>query len=109
LWHCGPAMAHAEVRIGPQGRLVIPVEIRRALGLQTGTRLLARAEDGRLVLESSQGETHRLRGAWKRFSDHPERVLNELAAERRAEAEREIAEADGDLSGATDVRRRLSG
>ena len=102
-------MAQTEVRLGPQGRLVIPAAIRRALGLETGARLLARTEEGRLVLESPQGEAHRLRGAWRRFADHPERVIDELEAERRAEAELEAAEADGDSSGAADARRRLSG
>ncbi|MHB1499601.1 MAG: AbrB/MazE/SpoVT family DNA-binding domain-containing protein [Candidatus Dormibacteria bacterium] len=101
-------MAQTEVRLGPQGRLVIPAAIRRALGLETGARLLARAEEGRLVLESPASEARRLRGAWRRFADHPERVLDELETERRAEAEMEAAEAAGDAAAIAEAHRRLS-
>ena len=102
-------MAQTEVRLGRQGRVVIPAAIRRALGLEVGARLLARAEAGRVVLESPQGEARRLRGAWRQFVDHPERVLDELEAQRRAEAELEAAEASGNASAAVQARRRLSG
>ena len=41
---------HAAVRVGAQGRLVIPVELRRSLGIKSGETLAARVEDGRLML-----------------------------------------------------------
>jgi AbrB family looped-hinge helix DNA binding protein len=40
-----------EVQLGPQGHLVIPAQIRRLLGFEPGDRLVARLEDGRLILE----------------------------------------------------------
>ena len=40
----------AEVRLGPQGRIVIPAEMRRALGVEEGDTLVAWTEGGRLVL-----------------------------------------------------------
>ncbi|MGZ5213802.1 MAG: AbrB/MazE/SpoVT family DNA-binding domain-containing protein [Actinomycetota bacterium] len=39
------------VRMGPQGRIVVPADIRRELGLDEGSTMAASAEDGRLVLE----------------------------------------------------------
>ena len=44
-----------EVRLGKQGGLVIPAELRRALGLRPGDRLIARKEDGKIVLEKGTG------------------------------------------------------
>ncbi len=43
-----------EVRVGPQGRVVIPAEIRRILGLKTGAALITHLENGRLVLEKQE-------------------------------------------------------
>lgn len=71
-----------EVRVGPQGRVVIPAEIRRILGLKTGAALIARIENGRLVLEKRENILVRLRS---RFAQIPKEVslADELIAERR--------------------------
>ena len=77
------------VRVGPQGRIVIPAHIRQALDILPGQLLLARAEDGRLVL----GETREqiLARLQDTFSRVPRDVslVDELIAERREEAQRE--------------------
>lgn len=77
-----------QVRMGAQGRLVIPASIRRTLGVRTGETLVARVEDGRLVLERPDAIWKRLRS---RFSSVPPEVslADELVAERREEAHRE--------------------
>jgi AbrB family looped-hinge helix DNA binding protein len=78
----------AEVRIGRQGRLVVPAPLRRRLGIEAGDVLVARAEDGRLVLEPRDAILARLQ---RRFAKIPADVslVDELLAERRAEARRE--------------------
>ncbi|MBI2917078.1 MAG: AbrB/MazE/SpoVT family DNA-binding domain-containing protein [Chloroflexi bacterium] len=83
--------ATTEVRIGPQGRVVIPAQLRLALSLHTGDTLIARAEDGRLVLETREHILARIRA---RFAHVPPGVslADELIAERRAEARREEEE-----------------
>ncbi|HEY9693741.1 MAG TPA: AbrB/MazE/SpoVT family DNA-binding domain-containing protein [Oculatellaceae cyanobacterium] len=70
-----------EVRVGPQGRVVIPAEIRRVLGLEIGAMLIARIEDGRLVLEKRENILARLRS---RFAQIPKEVslAEQLIAER---------------------------
>ncbi len=80
--------AQTKVTVGPQGRLVIPSEIRRALDISPGDTLLAVVEDRRLVLEKREAVLQRLRS---RFSHIPSNVSlsDELIRERRAEAERE--------------------
>lgn len=77
-----------EVRLGKQGRLVIPAELRRALDLRPGDRLIAREEGGKIVLEKKEEILAQVK---KRFAVIPPQVnlAEELIAERRAEAQRE--------------------
>jgi AbrB family looped-hinge helix DNA binding protein len=73
--------------MGPQGRLVVPVELRRQLGLDEGSELAIRSDGRRLILEPRSEVLRRLR---RRFSDVRDVSLaDELAADRRAEALRE--------------------
>lgn len=76
------------VTVGPQGRVVIPSEIRREMGISPGDVLLALVEDQRLVLEKREAVLQRLR---RRFARVPAGVslADELIAERRSEAKRE--------------------
>jgi AbrB family looped-hinge helix DNA binding protein len=79
------------VRLGPQGRLVVPVELRRELGLKDGTELAIRSDGRRLILEPRSEVLRRLR---RRFAQLPDDVslADELVAERRIEARRESGE-----------------
>jgi len=77
-----------EVRVGAQGRLVIPALLRKALHFRQGDRLVARQENESLVLERRESIERRL---WEMFSHIPRDVdlVDELIAERREEASRE--------------------
>jgi AbrB family looped-hinge helix DNA binding protein len=77
-----------EVTVGRQGRLVVPAPLRRRLDIEEGAVLLARAEEGRLVLEPRAAVLSRLR---RRFEAVPAGVglVDELLAARREEAARE--------------------
>jgi AbrB family looped-hinge helix DNA binding protein len=77
-----------QVRLGPQGRLVVPVELRRELGLEEGTEMAIRSDGRRLILEPRAEILRRLR---RRFSKVPDGInlANELTADRREEARRE--------------------
>ena len=78
----------ARVNVGPQGRVVIPARLRRILAIDQGDTLVARVEDGRIVLEKREQVLARLR---RRFEKVPGEVslANELISERREEARRE--------------------
>ena len=82
---------HNEVRVGPQGRLVIPANIRRAMGIVPGEILLATTKDGQLVFERKEQVLARLK---KTFANVPMDIslADELIAERREEAQREAEE-----------------
>ena len=72
------------MRLGPQGRLVVPVELRRDLGLEEGTEMTIRSDGERLILEPRREVLRRLR---RRFADAGGVSLaDELAADRRREA-----------------------
>ena len=80
-----------KVHVGPQGRIVIPAQFRKALDICPGETLIARVEDGRLVLETRERILARIQ-SW--FADVPPGVslVDELIAERREEARRESEE-----------------
>ena len=77
-----------EVRVGPQGRIVIPLSVRKAFGLQVGDKLVARLEEGYIVLEKREHILTRLKA---RFTQIPPEVslVEELLADRREQARRE--------------------
>jgi AbrB family looped-hinge helix DNA binding protein len=75
------------VRVGRQGRLVLPAELRRELHVQAGDVLMGRREDDHIVLELPDTIRARLRGRFRTAEGVS--VVDELLAERQAEAERE--------------------
>jgi AbrB family looped-hinge helix DNA binding protein len=79
------AAAPIQVRLGPQGRLVVPVELRRELGLEEGTEMAIRSDGRRLILEPRAEVLRRLR---RRFAKVPDGVslADELSADRKEEA-----------------------
>lgn len=77
-----------EIQIGPQGRIVIPAPLRKALDLHPGEILIAHVEQGCLIFEKPDAIKRRLKA---RFAHLPQNVnlSDELIRERRDEAGRE--------------------
>jgi AbrB family looped-hinge helix DNA binding protein len=98
VWHDGAVMAvdpvFVRLRLGPQGRIVVPAHFRRALGLEVGDALVASIEGGRLVLAPREAARKRL---LERFPAAPgaASAVDELLAARRADSEREAADGAG--------------
>jgi AbrB family looped-hinge helix DNA binding protein len=82
-------MAHTEqVTIGDRGRIVLPSNIRSALGLVAGMRMLITTEeDGSLRLRPYRTVAEESRGLFADLNGGS--LVDELVAERRAEASRE--------------------
>jgi AbrB family looped-hinge helix DNA binding protein len=85
-------MDHKEtmtIALGERGRLVLPAQLRRTLGLHAGDRLIVSVDaDGALRLVSARDQAQKLLGLYSDLA--PGRSLaDELIAERHAEAERE--------------------
>jgi len=77
------------LEIGPQGRIVIPAAMRKAMGVEAGATLVAHLEDGKLVLETQDQLLNRFYGRFaKARMQSGNSVVDELIAERRSEAAR---------------------
>ncbi|MGL5809946.1 MAG: AbrB/MazE/SpoVT family DNA-binding domain-containing protein [Nocardioides sp.] len=76
---------NATLVLGQQGRLVIPADVRAALGLAPGDRLHLQLVGRRVVLERPQDAASELRGlAYEVSADRS--LVDELLAERRLAA-----------------------
>ena len=76
------------IAVGPKGRIVIPAEIRRALGIGEGSELVALVEGEAVVLVPRSAIKRRLRSM---FAGVESSMREELLAERRAEAKRDAS------------------
>lgn len=88
-------MAHAErhVVVGDRGRVVLPSDVRSALGLKPGSRMLLSTEgDGSLRLRPYRSVADQGRGMLADLAPPAESMVDELLAERRLEAAREDRE-----------------
>jgi AbrB family looped-hinge helix DNA binding protein len=83
-----PPDSGATVTIGPQGRLVVPVGVRRRLGIEAGDELSLRVDGGRIVLEPRAAAVARVRGMYRHLATQTS-VVEELRAARRQDARRE--------------------
>ena len=82
MWHTTPI--NATLILGRQGRIVIPAEIRSALGLTPGDRLHLHVAGRRLVLERSEDAVAALRGFADKVPSNRS-LVDELLEERRRE------------------------
>jgi AbrB family looped-hinge helix DNA binding protein len=81
-----------KVRLGPEGRVVIPAPMREALGLKEGDVLFARLEGGEIKLLTPNAAMSRAQAIVRSFVPEGVSLADELIAERRREAEREAKE-----------------
>ena len=72
----------------PQGRVTIPAQLRREAGIEVGDTVIVHVEDGRVVVETRAQLAARTRRDVARAAA-PGSVVDELLADRRAEADRE--------------------
>ena len=76
------------VSVGPKGRVVIPAGIRRRLGIEEGSELVALVEGEAVVLVPRSAIKTRLRSM---FAATAGSMRDQLIAERRAEAARDAS------------------
>jgi AbrB family looped-hinge helix DNA binding protein len=84
------------IKMGRQGRIVIPADLREQLGFEEGTRLSARIVDGELRVMTYGQNLRRIQDRVRRHLDAGGRtsaeVMEEFFAERRRDAALDNAE-----------------
>jgi AbrB family looped-hinge helix DNA binding protein len=85
-------MPSVKVRLGPEGRVVVPAPMREALGLKEGDVLFARLEGGEIKLLTPKAAMLRAQAIVRQFVPEGVSLADELIADRRREAEREAEE-----------------
>ena len=79
---------HAKLIKG--GKIVIPAELRREFGLQEGDTLVLERQGDSLVIKTYAQVVREVQAEFKALrGDHKGSVVDDLLAERRAEAARE--------------------
>ncbi|HUF46144.1 MAG TPA: AbrB/MazE/SpoVT family DNA-binding domain-containing protein [Aestuariivirgaceae bacterium] len=100
-WHRGgeldktpSAAPHARYRltVDSAGRIVIPVEFRRAMNAKEGSELLARVVDGELRLITPDMAVERAQKLVRELIPGDESLAESLIADRRREAAQEAAD-----------------
>ena len=79
-------------RINDNGRILIPASIRKTIGLKPGDVVVMSVEDGALRIESQLARIRRIQEEFKRFAIPGSLASDELIADRREEARREMEE-----------------
>jgi antitoxin PrlF len=82
-------MIQASLTIAANGRLVIPANMRAALGLQAGGKVIARLVDGAVMLEPTDAAIRRAQALVRRYIPDGTGIVDELIADRHAAAARE--------------------
>ena len=83
-------MYHREfqIRLGDRGRLVLPAELRRAMGIEPGDEMVARFDGEAVRLVSRRQFARNARGSMARLAPGRD-LVEELLRERREEATNE--------------------
>ncbi len=82
-------MRGTNTKIAEGGRVVIPAEHRRQLGLEIGDEVIVRVEGGELRILTRAEAIKRAQEKVRRHVKGSRSLVDELSAERRAEAKRE--------------------
>jgi AbrB family looped-hinge helix DNA binding protein len=79
----------ARTRVGEKGRIVIPAEMREALGLNAGSVLDLRVVDGELRISTRESRLRRAQERVRQIIPPGVSLADELIAERREAAKHE--------------------
>ncbi|CAK0758843.1 AbrB/MazE/SpoVT family DNA-binding domain-containing protein [Azospirillaceae bacterium] len=85
----GSAMSQSHITMAENGRLIIPAGMRAEIGLPEGGKMVARVENGTVILEPFEDAVRRARDLVRRYVPQGISLTDELVAERHAATERE--------------------
>ncbi len=79
-------MERSRVRLGSNGRFVIPAEYRKGLGVSEGDDLFIRLEGGELRISTAAVGIRHAQALVRQYVPKEAKLVDELIAERREEA-----------------------
>ena len=82
-------MTRIRTKIADGGRIVIPADFRRALGMDVGDEVILDLGDGQLRVLTPRQAVKNAQDLVRRYVPDGHRLADELIAERRAEAAHE--------------------
>ncbi len=82
-------MTRVRAKVTEGGRIVIPAAFRRALGVDVGDEVILDLEDGRLTVLTRRQAIKHAQELVRRYVPEGRSLVDELIADRRAEAARE--------------------
>lgn len=82
-------MPRYDIPLQDNGRMVLPVELRRALGVGQGGRVIVQTEGDRIEITTAERSRARAKARMQQLFAGRDGVVEELIAERREEARRE--------------------
>ena len=82
-------MTTVKTKLGKNGRIVIPVQFRKALGVQAGDVLMMSLREGEIRIFTRDQAIKNIQALVRRYVPEGVSLADELIAERRAEAARE--------------------
>jgi antitoxin PrlF len=77
------------VRIGENGRIVIPVKMRKILGVETGDEVILQPEENTVRITTRRQRIEEARRQIRRYIKPGTNAVDELIAERREAAKHE--------------------
>jgi len=83
------ALDNETANVGPNGRVVIPIAYRKALGLKSGGQIIFRMEDDQVQITTMKLNLERARRRIRKYVKPGVSLVDELIAERREAAKLE--------------------
>ena len=91
----GSRVMRIEINVAANGRMVLPADVRKRLGLENGGKLTLKESEFGLELTNFRQRVKRVQALYKKYSEgKPTTSVDEFIALRRAEAALEEAELD---------------
>ena len=82
-------MDSVRTKLGQGGRIVLPAQFRKAMGVKPGDELIMAMKDGEVRVFTRQAAIKRAQGMLRRYIPEGRSLSDELIRERRAEAAKE--------------------
>lgn len=79
-----------KVQVAENGRIVLPAGLRKAAGIRPGEAVLIELDGNELRIRSQRSAVQRIQQRWSAIAKEGALLSDELIAERRAEASREL-------------------